>query len=187
MVSDRRIVLVGGGVRSGKSAFAVALGRRLGARRAFVATARAYDDEMRDRIARHVVERGAEFRTVEEPVAIAAALRALDGVDVAVVDCLTLWLSNLLIDGASAEAVEARVEELAAALAACPFHVVLVTNEVGMGVHPESALGRLFRDLAGRAHQRLARSADEIYFAVLGLILRLKPAPIEIQPQGDPP
>jgi adenosylcobinamide kinase/adenosylcobinamide-phosphate guanylyltransferase len=184
-VSARKVILIGGGVRSGKSAFAVSLARRLGARRAFIATARAYDDEMRDRIARHQAERGAAFRTLEEPVALAAALRRLEGVDAAVVDCLTLWLSNLLLDGLGPPQIEERIEELAAVLAERRFHTVLVTNEVGMGVHPESALGRAFRDLAGRAHQRLARCADEIHFAVLGVVVRLKPGPVELQLSGD--
>ncbi len=183
-MSNARVILIGGGVRSGKSAFAVSLARELGVRRAFLATARVYDDEMRDRIARHQAERGAAFRTLEEPAALAAALRRLEGIDVAVVDCLTLWLSNLLLDGLTPPEIEERVEELAAVLAERRFHAVLVTNEVGMGVHPETALGRTFRDLAGRAHQRLARCADEIHFAVLGVVLRLRPGPVEIQTPG---
>ncbi len=182
---EKRVILVGGGVRSGKSAFAVALARRLGERRVFVATARPYDDEMRERIARHRAERGEAFQGVEEPVALAAALRRVGPADVVVVDCLTLWLSNLLIDGLEPARVEERIEELAGVLAERRFHAVLVTNEVGMGVHPETALGRLFRDLAGRAHQRLARCADEIHFAVLGVVLRLRPGPVEAQTTGD--
>jgi adenosylcobinamide kinase/adenosylcobinamide-phosphate guanylyltransferase len=181
-----RIVLVGGGARSGKSTFALARARQLGTRRLFLATARRYDAEMEERIARHRAERERDFETIEEPVALPEALLAATGHDVVVVDCLTLWLSNLLVDGVPVDEIERRVEELAAALGRAPAHVVLVTNEVGMGVHPESALGRAFRDLAGRAHQRLARAADEIHFAVLGVLVRLKPAPIEIHHPGDP-
>jgi adenosylcobinamide kinase/adenosylcobinamide-phosphate guanylyltransferase len=178
-VTGRRIVLVGGGARSGKSIFALVRARELGARRLFVATARRYDAEMSERIDRHIAERGGEFVTVEEPLEVAETILGAAGHDVAVVDCLTLWLSNLLLDGVPVPEIEQRVEALAAALARAPCHVVLVTNEVGMGLHPETALGRTFRDLAGRAHQRLALAADEIHLAVLGLLVRLKPGPVE--------
>lgn len=184
-MTDRRVVLVGGGVRSGKSAFALARARALGTRRAFVATSRAYDREMEDRIARHRLERP-DFTTVEEPLALPEAVARLSGFDVAVVDCLTLWLSNLLLDGVPPDEIERRAADLARALRAAPCHVVVVTNEVGMGVHPETALGRTFRDLAGRAHQALARSADEIHLAVLGVVLRLQPGPIEVHHPGEP-
>lgn len=183
-MNDRRIVLVGGGARSGKSTFALVRARELGARRLFVATARRYDADMSARIDRHVAERGGEFVTVEEPVALPEVLSGAGGYDVALVDCLTLWLSNLLLDGLEPEAIEARVAGLARALAAAPCHVILVTNEVGMGLHPETALGRTFRDLAGRAHQRLAAVADEVHLAAMGLVLRLKPAPVEVRSPG---
>ena len=185
MTERRLVVLVGGGVRSGKSAFALARARALGERRAFVATARAYDGEMEERIARHRAERP-DFTTIEEPVALPEALARLSGFGVAVVDCLTLWLSNLLLDGVAPAEIERRVGDLARALRAAPCHVVVVSNEVGMGVHPETALGRTFRDLVGRAHQVLARSADEIHLAALGVILRLRPGPIEVHFPGAP-
>lgn len=173
-----KVILVGGGARSGKSAFALALARHLGERRAFVATAQALDAEMRARITRHRAERGADFRTIEAPLDLPEAMEGLDGVDVVVVDCLTLWLSNLLLAGAEPGAVLDRVGALASDFGR-GFHVVLVTNEVGMGIVPESALGRAFRDLAGHVHQRLARSADEIYLATLGVVLRVHPGPVE--------
>ena len=186
-MTGRRIVLVGGGARSGKSTFALARARELGARRLFVATARRYDAEMSERIDRHRTERGAEFTTIEEPIALSEALAGAANYDVAVVDCLTLWLSNLLLDGAGADEVERRVVELAASLSRAPCHVVLVTNEVGMGLHPDTPLGRTFRDLAGRAHQQLSAVADEVHLAVLGLIVRLKPSPIETRSPGGTP
>jgi adenosylcobinamide kinase/adenosylcobinamide-phosphate guanylyltransferase len=142
---------------------------------------------MSARIDRHVAERGREFDTIEEPLALPEALGRADGYDVAVVDCLTLWMSNLLIDGAGPETVEARVEDLVRALSRASSHVVLVTNEVGMGLHPETALGRTFRDLAGRAHQRLAAVADEVHLAVMGLLVRLKPTPVEVRAPGGKP
>ncbi len=177
--------IVGGGVRSGKSAFALALAMRRGARRAFLATAQPFDDEMRARIARHAQERGGDFTTVEAPLALEEAIAGLRGAaDVVVVDCLTLWLSNLLLAGTAAAAIEARVDALARALEGATFASILVTNEVGMGVVPESPLGRAFRDVAGRAHQRLARSAREVYLAAIGTILRLRPGPVELVELG---
>lgn len=185
-MSGAEIVLVGGGVRSGKSAFALHLARGLGARRVFVATAQAFDREMEERIAAHRAERAGAFLTVEEPLDLAGALERADG-DVVVVDCLTLWISNLLLRGDGAAAVAAQVEAVAAVLARRRVHAVLVTNEVGMGVVPESALGRAFRDAAGRAHQRLARDADRIYLAALGCVLRLRPAPLTLTHPETPP
>jgi len=185
------LILIGGGVRSGKSAFALRRARVLGPRRVYVATAEPLDDEMSARIGRHVRERGADFRTVEEPLALPEALVALGGgerasdagTDVVVVDCLTLWLSNLVCRGDSEGSVAERVHALAAALARRRFHAIVVTNEVGLGIVPEAALGRLFRDIVGRAHQRLAALADEIHLAILGTILRLRPEPIAVAPR----
>jgi adenosylcobinamide kinase/adenosylcobinamide-phosphate guanylyltransferase len=164
-----RIVLIGGGVRSGKSGFALAL-----------------DAEMTRRIADHARTRGDDFRTLEEPLALPETLLAIRDADVVVVDCLTLWLSNLLLRESPDEEIEARLEALADALEWRAFHAVIVSNEVGMGLVPESSLGRRFRDLAGRAHQRLAAIADEIYFGAMGTLLRLRPAPIALQPAPPP-
>ncbi len=186
MTEPRRIVLVGGGARSGKSTFALVRARELGTRRLFVATARRYDAEMAERIERHRAERASEFDTIEEPLAVPEAILGAAGHDVAVVDCLTLWISNLLLDRLPVDVIERRVEDLARALARAPCHVVLVTNEVGMGLHPDTPLGRTFRDLAGRAHQKLAAAADEVHLAVLGLLVRLRPTPIEVRSPGGP-
>lgn len=182
-----RIILVGGGVRSGKSAYAVERARALGTRRAFLATARAYDDELRERIRRHQQERAGDFVTVEEPLDLAGGIARLAGFDVAVIDCVTLWLANLLLDGVAPAEIEEHAAGLARALRAAPCHVIVVTNEVGMGVHPETALGRTFRDLAGRTHQALARAADEVHLAVLGTLLRLRPGPVEAHSPWEAP
>jgi adenosylcobinamide kinase/adenosylcobinamide-phosphate guanylyltransferase len=180
-----RLALVVGGVRSGKSAFALALARSRGPRRVFVATAQAFDDEMRERIAQHVDERGRDFATVEAPHALEEAIAGQRGAaDVVVIDCLTLWLSNLLLADTHAAAIESRVDAVAHALEDAPFATVLVSSEVGMGVVPESKLGRAFRDVAGRAHQRFARSAREIYLAAIGTIVRLRPGPVELVAPG---
>lgn len=174
------IVLIGGGARSGKSRFALERARALGTRRVFVATGQAFDGEMDARIARHRAERGADFTTVEEPLALARVLRDEDRADVVLVDCLTLWLSNLLLRGDDEAAITAAVGDLIEALRARRRHVVLVTNEVGLGIVPDNALARTFRDVAGRAHQELAAIADEVHVAILGTVLRLRPGPIEV-------
>lgn len=175
--SAKKIVLIGGGARSGKSTFALELARQLGTRRVFLASAQAGDDEMRERIRRHRLERGADFDTIEEPLAVPETLRRIaTEADVVVLDCLTLWLSNLLLAGHAADAILARVDDLADALAPRRLHAILVTNEVGMGIVPETDLGRTFRDVAGSAHQRLGRVADEVYAAMLGVIVCLKGA-----------
>lgn len=180
---NARIVLVGGGVRCGKSAFALRRARALGARRLFIATAQAFDAEMHERIERHREERAEEFETLEEPLAVAQCIATHSArADVIVVDCLTLWLSNLLLRELSDAAIAAEIEALAAQLAERRCHVVLVTNEVGMGLVPDNALGRRFRDCAGRAHQRFAAQSDEIYMGLLGTLLRLRPEPVSLLP-----
>jgi adenosylcobinamide kinase/adenosylcobinamide-phosphate guanylyltransferase len=179
------LILIGGGVRSGKSAFALRRARALGPRRVFVATAEPLDDEMSARIGRHVRERGADFRTVEAPLDVVERLESEREADVVVIDCLTLWLSNLLLRGDPEEAILGRVGRLIEMLRAKPFHAVVITNEVGMGVVPESAIGRAFRDLCGRAHQPLAARADEVYFGALGTLIRLKPAPLAAVPPEE--
>ena len=180
-----QIILVGGGVRSGKSRFALNLARRFGNRKVFLATAEARDQEMAERIAYHRRRRGDEFETIEEPLAIASALARVHA-DVVVVDCVTIWLANLLLRGDGAEKIVDQVDGLIAALRELPMHAVLVTNEVGMGIVPDHPLGRAFRDIAGAAHQRFSRESDQLYFAVLGTILRLKPGPVEVCSEGEP-
>ena len=182
-MTDSKLVLIGGGARSGKSAYAVQRALSLGSRRVFVATAEAFDDEMRARIAAHVAERANRFTTIDAPHHLERVLESLHSradVDVAVVDCLTLWLSNLLLADLPIAEIERRVERLASICEAAAFPVLLVTNEVGFGLVPETALGRQFRDITGRAHQRLARSAGEVLLATLGCVLRLKPAPVSL-------
>lgn len=173
-----RIVLVGGGVRSGKSRFALERAEALGPRRVFLATAQAFDSEMQERVERHKMERGPGFRTIEEPIQIPEVILQLTDTDVVVVDCLTLWLSNLLMQSEDEEKLEQAVQALVEAIHRRHVSVVLVTNEVGMGVVPESRLGRIFRDAAGKTHQRLAKKADEIFFAMMGIVLRIHPGPV---------
>jgi adenosylcobinamide kinase/adenosylcobinamide-phosphate guanylyltransferase len=165
------IVLIGGGARSGKSSHALKLARQYGARLAFIATAQPGDAEMHERIARHREERGPEFTTFEEPLCVAARIAAEDGrFDAVVVDCLTLWLSNVMQAGP----VEEEIETLIATAAGARSPVLLVTNETGCGIVPENALARQFRDHAGRMNQRAGEAALEVYWMVFGIPLKVK-------------
>ena len=167
--------LVLGGARSGKSAFAQgsaeAKAAETGGRLVMIATAQAFDAEMAERIARHREDRGAAWMTVEAPMDIAAALDGLGADDVVVVDCLTLWLSNLMLDERDAAAAAAA---LVATVGRFKGTLWLVSNEVGFGIVPDNALARRFRDEAGRLHQALAQAADAVTLVVAGLTLRLK-------------
>jgi adenosylcobinamide kinase/adenosylcobinamide-phosphate guanylyltransferase len=168
------ITLVLGGARSGKSRYAEALVTGAAASGTYIATAEAGDAEMAARIARHRAGRGACWRTVEEPLDVAGAITAhADPARPILVDCLTLWLSNLLGAG---RIVEHESEMLLAALRDAAGPVVLVANEVGMGLVPETPLGREFRDEAGRLNQAVAALADRVVFVAAGLPLELKGA-----------
>ena len=164
------IILVGGGSRSGKSRQALQLARGCGRRLVFIATAEALDDEMRRRIRCHQQDRGADFTTIEEPVALAAAIeRCSPDFDAIVVDCLTLWLSNLICSD-----IELEIGQLIESSLVCAAQVIFVTNEVGCGIVPENELARRFRDEAGRLNQRIAEAASDVYWMVFGCALRVK-------------
>ena len=166
-----------GGARSGKSRHAVALQPPRG-RVTFLATAQAGDGDMAVRIARHRAERPAHWTTIEEPFEVPARLRGLRAIDAALVDCLTLWVSNLMLRGDSDAAILAAADTLAQVVPACVFDVTLVSNEVGEGVHPETEAGLRFRDLLGSVNQRLAAACDRVVLMVAGLPLTLKaPSP----------
>lgn len=171
------ITLITGGARSGKSAHAIALAQAAppGAGRFFIATAEALDDEMRERIAHHRAQRPAEFTTVEEPVSLGNAVAELDGrAGVVVVDCLTLWVSNLMLAGRSDEAVIAEARSLADRLANAHFGSIVITGEVGAGIVPENAVARRFRDLLGWTNQAVAQVATRVLLMVAGYPLRVK-------------
>ena len=189
-----RLILILGGARSGKSAFAERLARKSGRSVAFIATATAGDDEMRERIARHRAARLASWHTIEEPLDLAGAvLKAGQIADVLLLDCITLWLNNLYAQTIGQHAQEnegeqfstlARLDEtalqeieklLAAAQSLNPGKTLLiVTNEVGLGIVPAYPLGRLYRDTLGYVNQRLAQAADQVYLMVAGMGIDLK-------------
>ena len=169
----RNSLFVLGGARSGKSRYAQARAEMLAGRHHFVATAEAFDDEMRSRIARHQGDRDARWHTVEAPRDLSAVLVTLNAPDaVVLVDCLTLWLSNLILADADLDRAE---DELCNAINDFSGHILLVSNEVGLGIVPANALARRFGDAAGRLNQAVARIADEVVLLTAGLPLTLKP------------
>jgi adenosylcobinamide kinase / adenosylcobinamide-phosphate guanylyltransferase len=165
------VILITGGARSGKSTRAEARARALPGRPVYIATAEALDAEMRERIARHRVRRGQDWLERETPLELVAALVETDGGGARLVDCLTLWLSNLMH---AERNWSEEASHLANALAHQRSPVVLVTNEVGLGIVPDNALARRFRDAAGLLNQMIARVADEVEFVVAGLPMRVK-------------
>ncbi len=169
-----QVTLVTGGGRSGKSNHALQLAEPY-ARRAFIATAEPLDDEMRRRIARHRTERGDGFLTVEESLDLAGAIRSLPAdVAIAVVDCLTVWLGNLAhYHGACSDELPELVA-LLGVLTGPPCDLILVTNEVGMGIVPANEAARKFRDVLGRLNQEVAALADEVILMVSGVPVALK-------------
>lgn len=165
-----RLTLVLGGARSGKSAYAEGLVTVCPAPWLYLATAEIWDDEMAERVGAHQARRGEGWITRNVPLALPEALAAAERP--VLVDCLTLWLTNLILAEAD---VAAASEHLAAACAAAAGPVVLVSNEVGLGIVPDNALARRFRDEAGRLHQRMATLADRVVLTVAGLPLTVKP------------
>lgn len=167
-------LLILGGVRSGKSRFALT-GIPSGARVAFIATAEARDAEMATRIARHQAQRPGGWHTIEEPVELVARLHGVDRADTVIVDCVTMWVANLMLRGDGEESIVKAAEGLAVWVARSGVDVTLVSNEVGEGVHPSTHDGRRFRDALGAVNQRLAAACDRVVLMVAGLPLAIKP------------
>ena len=172
------VSLILGGARSGKSRFAEKLAH---GEKHYIATAQAFDDEMRERIAAHKKQRGTGWVTHEVPFDLVNQLRALDDPKrFILVDCLTLWLSNLILNDADCAEM---IYDLATYLKETKSHIVLVSNEVGLGIVPDNKLGRAFRDIQGIANQGIAAIADHVVFMAAGLPMVLKgPKPTELQP-----
>ncbi len=164
--------LVLGGARSGKSRFAEQLVTDTGLKRHYLATGRAWDDEMKARIAAHRQDRGDGWATVEEPLQLVESLARLDHAgNVVLIDCLTLWVTNLMMENSN---LASAFESLANHIETTRSRLVFVSNEVGMGIVPENRMAREFRDHAGRLHQLIAAKASEVYFVAAGLPLKMK-------------
>ncbi len=168
------IILILGGAKSGKSRVAIELAKKLGHKRAFLATALPCDEEMREKIEKHKSQRDSSWTTYEEPLEVSSILLALrEKYDVIVIDCLTLWLNNLLLEGKNfGRYCEDLIEKLIETGKNC--HVVIVSNEVGLGIVPETPLGRKFRDYAGYLNQKVAQISDKVYFVISGIPMKIK-------------
>lgn len=182
--------LILGGVRSGKSREALRLAAAMprGSRGAFLATAQALDGDMEARIARHRAERPAGWATLEEPYDVVAAFESLAGrVDVVVLDCVTLWVANLLLRGDEEKSILAAADALAGFLAERRFSLIIVSNEVGAGVHPPTEVALQFRDALGSVNQRIAAAADRVRYMVAGLPMTIKDLPLPEASRERPP
>jgi adenosylcobinamide kinase/adenosylcobinamide-phosphate guanylyltransferase len=166
------ITFILGGSRSGKSSFALKRASAISGPKAFIATAQALDDEMKERIERHKLQRSPAWMTFEEHIAIPSVIGGMrNKYDVVLVDCLTLWLSNLMMNNAD---VETEIGSFLSAATACPASLFVVSNEVGMGIVPDNALARKFRDMAGTLNRRVAELADEVYLVTAGIPMKIK-------------
>ncbi|MBI5653670.1 MAG: bifunctional adenosylcobinamide kinase/adenosylcobinamide-phosphate guanylyltransferase [Chloroflexi bacterium] len=172
----KQLVLILGGARSGKSRYAQDLAPKLGSRVAYLATAEARDDEMQSRIANHRAERPADWQTLEAAQNVGASLARVQA-DVVILDCLTLLVTNVMLAAGESDQqsrVNDEVVKLIAAYRAGNFSLVIVSNEVGLGIVPENPLARAYRDLLGAANQQIARVADSVLWMVAGLPMRVK-------------
>ena len=176
---ESKLILVIGGARAGKSSFALRLAREQATRVCFIATAEPLDDDMSRRIARHREERPPHWTTIEEPYQLDDALGQAAESSLVLVDCLTLFVSNWLLRLEDEEQCEQTIKNISEAflarLRSQRQTVICVSNEVGLGIIPETRLGRTFRDLLGRVNQQFAQAADEVYLLTAGLPLQLKP------------
>lgn len=170
----KEIILVIGGCRSGKSRFALEYARDF-RRKVFMATCEALDEEMKKRVEKHREVRGQDWTTVETPLELAEAIdRGNFEADVIVVDCLTLWISNLVLKEATEDEIMSRTDELLASILKADCTVILVSNEVGTGIVPENPLARIFRDAAGAVNQKVAACADKVVWMVAGIPVKIK-------------
>jgi adenosylcobinamide kinase/adenosylcobinamide-phosphate guanylyltransferase len=171
-----QITFVIGGCRSGKSRFAQVFAEKVPAvERIFLATCIPQDDEMKTRVAQHQKERGSHWKTVEAPIRLPEAIMDISGKErVILVDCMTLWLNNLLFDDKTASAFDDHIKKLKHALSGVQCPVVMVSNEVGMGIVPDNKLARQFRDLAGALNQDLAACSDRVAWVVAGIPVFIK-------------
>lgn len=173
----KRLTLILGGARSGKSSFAQTLAQQRGGDNVlFIATAQAHDDEMQARITNHRASRPANWRTLESPREVARALATAPSAHIVVLDCVTLWASNVLLadEGKAIETMMREVDALLAWYQSANTQLIIVSNEVGMGIVPDNPLARAYRDLLGAVNRKLAEGADEVFWLVAGLPIEIK-------------
>ncbi len=174
---DKKLIFITGGARSGKSDFALELAQRFPGRKAYLATAQALDEEMAERIQKHKRNRPQDWQTLEEPLQVAKVLKErTDHFSVILLDCLTLWISNAMMAKWDPTKILREANRLLKVCQGTKCSLIIVSNEVGLGIVPDNPSARIFRDLSGSIHQKVARQADEVYFMVNGLPLQLKNA-----------
>jgi len=172
---SKRVYFITGGARSGKSAFAETLANDNAGKRAYIATAQALDAEMAAKIEKHRQNRGTAWDTFEEPLAVSELLRKLSNTyDFVLLDCITLWLSNVMAHSDGDDAVISRTNELVGAIKDFGGTCIVVSNEVGLGIVPDNLLARRFRDFAGMLNQKIAQAADDVYFTAAGIPVKIK-------------
>lgn len=176
MKVKKQNTLVLGGCRSGKSSYALELAETISEKnRVYIATCVPYDNEMQDRVDRHQAERDETWLTVETPLRLSECiLEKCNSSDVILVDCLTLWVTNLLLDDNTEDEIFAEVNKLGMALSNSSCPVILVSNEVGAGIVPENKLARQFRDIAGFVNQKIAKSVENVFFTAAGIPIKIK-------------
>ncbi|MEK6727342.1 MAG: bifunctional adenosylcobinamide kinase/adenosylcobinamide-phosphate guanylyltransferase [Candidatus Omnitrophota bacterium] len=172
-----KITLILGGARSGKSRFALKLAQKSASSLLFIATAAPSDNEMRKRIKLHRKNRPSRWKTIEEPVKLSFLVKRISKkTDLIIIDCMTIFISNLLLKGRSDYSIQSEVNSVLRTIRNSNFNTLIVSNEVGMGIVPDNPLARRFRDLAGKINQSIAAASDEVYLIVSGLPLKLKGA-----------
>lgn len=171
----KKITFITGGARSGKSNFALKTADVIGKIKAYIATAEALDDEMRERIEIHRKSRGNDWHTIEEPINLLSLFESKHSEwDIAVIDCLTLWVSNLVGKGLTDEAILKMAHNVSEIMAKSGCSIIIVSNEVGMGIVPDNPLARRFRDIAGKVNQIMASTSNEVYWMVAGIPVQIK-------------
>ena len=168
------LILVIGGVRSGKSSFAVNLAKKSKKKPVFIATCKPLDKEMVTRVKKHQSSRPKSWKTVEEDINLSSVIKKLKVDNVAIIDCLTLWICNLLMANLSKKKIDAKIKEFIDALKATEATIIIVSNEIGWGIVPENKLSREFRDIIGLLHQRVAKVSSQVHLMVAGLSLPVK-------------
>ncbi len=173
----KKIIFITGGARSGKSEFALKTAENMGHKKAYIATAESLDDEMKNRIEMHRKQRGNDWHTIEEPRKLTNVFESLQSkYDIVLVDCLTLWISNLMGDGLADETILKNADTISKSVDNGKCSIIFVSNEVGMGIVPENPLARRFRDAAGKINQIIASISDEVYYMVAGIPVKIKGA-----------
>ena len=170
----KKIVFITGSVRSGKSDFAVKLAKQWGKDVIFLATCKPADNEMRKRVKKHKKSRPGEWKVIEENIDISSVIKNTKKDKLVIIDCITLWVSSLLLSGLKEKKIIEKINEFTDTLKKTKLPLVIVSNEVGWGIVPDNEISRIFRDIIGIAHQKISKVSQEVYLLVSGIALKIK-------------